>query len=417
MRSPSSQAAPGPDRTPAAEFAALILIVVASSGALYKFGLASIAWAAIYATVLLLSLRDHARVLKAAAACWPLLLFPLYCLLSVLWSVEPLDSLRHAVQYLFTTLIALWIGTRFRPEHIFYATAIALTLCAIASAVGAFSGVIPGFKQGDYAGAERYLVGLYTQKNVFGIAIVFAALALHVTGAHLRRPILMALIAAALLPVLWRTKSTTALLLYAATWLYFPVLGLARRQASAPAVALVGVVTGLGTLIVLIAADINVVNDALAMLGKDATLTGRTVIWDKAADIAFEQPFLGIGYQAFWEAPKYANDVMLIRAAVLESIGGFHNGYLESMVATGVAGVLFYATLLISAVAITVRAALKRAGAVEMGAVFFAVLICSRTATESSVYYQHDIDFILLVSIAVASTMGLMSSAGTAQHA
>lgn len=392
------------------EFLGLLLILIASSGAFYKFGLASMAWALIYAAVLVLSLRDHASLLDAATRCWPLLLFPMFCLLSVFWSVEPTDSLRHAVQYLFTTLIAFWIGTRFRTETLFAAVALALTLCAVVAIAGTYGGVIDGVRQGDYIGAERYLVGLYTQKNVFGVALVFATLALHVTGACRGQRVLFGAIAVALLPVLWLTKSTTGLLLYVATWTYFPVLWLVQKRTSAALLGVAALAAGLGTLLVLIAADVHLVRDALAMLGKDATLTGRTVIWEKAADIALERPLLGIGYQAFWESPRYANDVLMIRAAVLESIGGFHNGYLEATVATGLIGALFYVLALLSAVGATVRAALRRPGPAQIGAVFMSVLICSRTATESSGYYQHDIDFIVLVSLAVAATLALNSA-------
>ena len=40
-----------------------------------------------------------------------------------------------------------------------------------------------------------------------------------------------------------------------------------------------------------------------SLLGKDATLTGRTGIWSAVIDSIAKRPLLGYGYQAFWLAP------------------------------------------------------------------------------------------------------------------
>ncbi len=255
------------------------------------------------------------------------------------------------------------------------------------------------------------------QKNVFGVAIVMAALALHVVGATRGRPCTFALLAALLLPVLLMTRSTTALLLYLTTWLYYPALYMVRRRASFGAVALLTVTLALGLALVLIAAQVPVISDFLALFGKDTTMTGRTVIWSKASQIAMEQPVLGIGYQAFWESSRYANDVMLIRAAVLESIGGFHNGYLEAMVATGIVGVMLYILMMLSTIVAAVRTALEHGGPAQLGAVFLALIVCSRTATESTVYYQHDLEFVLLIAVAVSSALAFGQPTSERTHA
>lgn len=392
------------------------LVVVASSGALYKFGVASLAWAAIYALTVAALVRDFEVVGDALLRAWPLLLFPLVCLISLFWSIEPGDTARHAAQYLFTTALAFWIGARITPQRLYVCIAAALLVCIFASALGTWLGVVPGIKQGSYVGAERYLVGLYTQKNVFGMAIVYATLALHITGRYRGQSFRYALLALALLPVLWQTKSTTGLLLYVMTWTYFPALRLGTVKRDGTPFVLAGLVGILSGALILIAADIHLLNDALAALGKDATLTGRTVIWERAVDIGMQHPVLGIGYQAFWESSRHASDVMLIRAAVLESIGGFHNGYLEVLVATGFVGVAAYALLLMSALAYTFRVALANWQPLQVGGAYFALLICSRTFTESSVYYQHDLDFILLVAIAVASLKASTAREPDAHH-
>ncbi len=400
----------------ALDYAFVFLVVVTASGALYKFGVASVSWALIYAGALLLFAADRRALLAALQSTWVLLIFPTFCLVSVFWSVEPVDTLRHAVQYGFTALLAFWIGARFSLERLFSVTAAALVFCVALSVAGAYLGVIDGTRQGDYVGAERYFVGLYTQKNVFGNVIVYAALALLATGAVRAQSVRFSLVAAALLPVLWLTKSTTALLLYGLAWSFFPAVWLAkmpRNKAFLFFAAMLVLIAGAG---VLIALGINPLSDFLAMFGKDTTLTGRTVIWDRGMEIYLQRPFLGLGYQAFWESPAYASDVMLIRAAVLESIGGFHNGYLEAMVATGLVGAVFYGLLMISALVIVIKAASTAMTPVRVAGVFFAIVIVSRTFTESSVYYQHDLDFVLLIAIAVSSLQGRTAMNNENEH-
>ena len=400
----------------ALDYAFVLLVVVTASGALYKFGVASISWALIYAGALTLFAVDRRALLDALQSGWLLLLFPMFCLASVFWSVEPIDTLRHAIQYGFTALLAFWIGARFPLERLLSVTAAALVFCVVLSVAGAYLNVIDGMRQGDYVGAERYFVGLYTQKNVFGNVIVYAALALLATGTVRAQSLRFSLVALALVPVLWQTKSTTALILYVLAWSYFPVLWFSKMARNKTLLLLGSMLILVAVAGMLIALGIDPVADFLALFGKDITLTGRTVIWDRGLDIYMQRPFLGLGYQAFWESSAYASDVMLIRAAVLESIGGFHNGYLEAMVATGVMGVALYALLLATVLTIVIKAASVAMTPVRIAGVFFVVIIVSRTFTESSVYYQHDLDFIFLIAIAVSSLQINRASTSENEH-
>ncbi|MFK7886533.1 MAG: O-antigen ligase family protein [Gammaproteobacteria bacterium] len=407
IRTAPERSSPAIDYRGVGECALVFLVVVTASGALYKFGIATLAWALIYAVTLVVVVRDHAQVLKSAAIAWPLLCFPLFCLISVFWSVEPHDSLRHAAQYLFTAALATWIGSIVAPERLLRAVGIGLFACAAFSVLATYLNIISGVRQGDYAGAERYFVGLFTQKNVFGNAIVLATIGLLTLGAHTGHKWRYALAALALAPVLYLTKSTTAAILYVGVWSYWPALHFIRHQRHKTAVFLGALTGGLLLSTVFIAVDFSPVSEVLGALGKDTTLTGRTLIWDMGFDLYLQHPVTGIGYQAFWESPAYTSDVMLIRAAVLESIGGFHNGYLEAMVATGLPGVLLYALLVTAPLIVCWNALMREPTALRLGALYICLLIASRTFTESSVFYQHDLDFILLVAIGVASARSL----------
>lgn len=393
-------------------YSLLVLIFAAATGSFFKLGLGTYVWGLIYLGTTAVAIRDRNSILAAVTSSWPVLLFPVLCLVSVLWSIEYASTLRAAAQYLFTTIIALWIGSTFRLPTLYSALCIALLGCVLVSIAGTYFGVIDGFKQDDYVGAQRYFIGLYSQKNIMGNAIVYAALATLIVGATRNRRLLTNGLAIALLPPLVLTKSTTALLLYFAVLSYTPALWFIERIRFKALVLLSLLLITLVSVFVLIAADVDLVNQLFAVLGKDATLTGRTTIWSNGAEVFLDNIYLGVGYQAFWGSPAYANEVMQIRAAVLETISGFHSGYLETMVTLGVLGLLAYLLMVLYALVVTGRLVVQQTTASSLGALYIIVHIFSRTFTESALYGQHDLEFILLVAL-VVSAHNLLNKAGS----
>jgi exopolysaccharide production protein ExoQ len=91
-----------------------------------------------------------------------------------------------------------------------------------------------------------------------------------------------------------------------------------------------------------------------SLFDKDPTLTGRTYLWYRAADLIRERPVLGRGYGAFWIQGNIDAEG-LWRYFGIDNRGGFtfHNTLVGMLVALGWLGALvFGATLLIGAVAL-----------------------------------------------------------------
>jgi len=82
------------------------------------------------------------------------------------------------------------------------------------------------------------------------------------------------------------------------------------------------------------------------VLGRDATLTGRTDIW-KALLAQPINPLLGSGYQSFWQTPA----AVKIGEKFYFIVNQAHNGYLEVYIQTGIISLL----LLICAVVLAVK--------------------------------------------------------------
>ena len=108
------------------------------------------------------------------------------------------------------------------------------------------------------------------------------------------------------------------------------------RLAAGPVVAIVGIVMIFG--VVSLFTGGSAIGSAASTAGRDATLTGRTVVWQALLPIAMRHPVLGDGYGGFWTPEK--NHLFQISEA--------HSGYLEILLDLGFLGLLIYFLFLVS---------------------------------------------------------------------
>lgn len=89
---------------------------------------------------------------------------------------------------------------------------------------------------------------------------------------------------------------------------------------------------------------------------KDPTLTGRTYLWYRAADLIAEKPWLGRGYQAFWQQGN-TDAEGLWQYFGITGRGGFtfHNTGVEILVALGWVGLIVIAATMLTGVVALVR--------------------------------------------------------------
>ena len=80
---------------------------------------------------------------------------------------------------------------------------------------------------------------------------------------------------------------------------------------------------------------------ATALLGRDASLTGRVGIWQLALSSIGKNPIRGYGYSAFWEADSQA--AIRIREELHWAVPHAHNGYIDLALGLGLAGLLLFA--------------------------------------------------------------------------
>ena len=92
---------------------------------------------------------------------------------------------------------------------------------------------------------------------------------------------------------------------------------------------------GVGTLLVANAETI------LAALGRDATLTGRTGIWSAVLDKIWERPWLGYGYQVFWQG--WYGESADVWSSLRFDPPHAHDGFLDLWLDLGLLGLSVFA--------------------------------------------------------------------------
>lgn len=78
--------------------------------------------------------------------------------------------------------------------------------------------------------------------------------------------------------------------------------------------------------------------DISSTLGRQETLTGRTIIWEQLVPVAMTRPILGFGFGGFWTT----------KTREVYDISEAHNGYLDVILELGFVGLLLVAIFLMS---------------------------------------------------------------------
>jgi O-antigen ligase len=257
----------------------------------------------------------HSRSSVAAAFVELPALAPLclWALLSTAWSVAPRRTALHASMLCAATILAVLAGRcldeRGRRRALIVVLAIVIPLTV------AFALLLPQYglsHETYYTGAWR---GPYHHKNGLGAVLgagILAAVFEVCDRSGWRR--VAALLVGAGCVLLWMAKSVSPVLSLGAAVAVFLAMRLHRRI---PPRLRRGLLLSSPVLVV-IALGIASRPRALEMVGRDATLTGRTAIWRGVIARIAERPVAGHGYLAYWKAGPDIQDISA--AAIAASV-------------------------------------------------------------------------------------------------
>jgi len=331
----------------------------------------------------------------------PILLYFLYCGVSLLWSDFPDVAFKRWFRALGDVVMVLivlsdpnWIAALRRLLARIGFVVVPLSIL--------FIRYFPMLGRMYTRGGSPTWTGVATDKNglgmiclVFGMAFLFRFLEIYRGTDGTRNPRQLIAHGAAFtmaLYLLWEANSATAFACFflacgpmALTYLF--------RWARARAVVNIMVLVVLG--IAFSALFLNFGGGMLQGLGRDSTLTGRTKIWHFALGMV-QNPLLGAGFESFWLGPRLEQMKELIDQGVNQA----HNGYIEVYLNLGWVGIALLTLILITGYRRILAAlrSLTQAASLRLAYIIVAV---AYNFTEAGFKMMHPVWIALLLAVMV----------------
>jgi O-antigen ligase len=296
-------------------------------------------WALADLGVLMAVLLRPRELLELVRANAVFMTWPLLAGMSALWSYAPAVSLYHGAQLAFTIMAGLVLVLYRDLDRILRILFFAFLISAIFSLV--FTLAVP--EKGLF-GPEGAWAGVFPHKNVLGetmALLIITGLVLLLDGWRPLLTVAGVTLAVVLLGLSQSASSMTALVL---TLAVLPPAFCFRKGAAlfmmSCGLSMVGLAAGLLAFEV---TNVDLIETVLSALGKDETLTGRTVIWDIGMAAYESHSWLGFGFKGYWEGA--GTTAPYLRFVLGQDLWTFHNNFLEVAVAFGVIGPVIFAVV------------------------------------------------------------------------
>jgi O-antigen ligase len=290
-------------------------------------------------------LKRLSIVVTSALEAGLVLALPVVALLSCAWSVDPRQSLISALTLLCFTLFAFYLSETFRPSE-------QLDLVMITGAVAVPVSILLALLVPRVGVAGTAWRGIFAHKQQCGAVVtMFIITAVHwKPRTSIQRP-LRAIYLVLCIVLLAMSQSRTGWLLaiigLSLSLILWLLHKLARKDALFFSLAAIPCAAAGFYIFSLFAALI------LNGVGKDPTLSQRTIIWAAVWNAAALHPWLGYGYEAFWQGLAGASkDIVLIAGW---DVSQAQSGYLDLWVQLGIVGIFCLLLLTIQALVNAVR--------------------------------------------------------------
>ncbi|SHK10971.1 O-antigen ligase [Hathewaya proteolytica DSM 3090] len=268
-----------------------------------------------------------------------------FSILSSIWSVYHLETLKNAYFLCITTIPAIYIGITYDKEEFFHMIFIWFLALGIINLYISIIGLPGTIQLEEMRYAFRPIKGLFKHRNTLGLYSVLGAgisvwMYINSEKNKKRRKMSVACMVICLM-LIYLSKSMTSLLL-------LPVmifLVLACRNRKLASMTLIFIIPGIILILLIIVTSPPFYVKILERMGRDASLTSRSVIWDGVLRGIVAKPFLGFGFSAFLTANVYGK--CYIRNIYGSIPPSAHNGFLELMVDFGGLCTIFIIGMLI----------------------------------------------------------------------
>jgi len=312
---------------------------------------------------------------------WTIVLFGM---LSVLWSMEPMQSARAAPQIGITILAAIMFAQGL-PARAFIAVLMYAQLSSIV--------------------ASLFVSGIFGAKNSLGLQLALTLLSSVWVLLDGRQPKYARAIALSALlgaPYMLLSAGSEGALLTGSIAIAGSIAIFLLRPLQAESRVMLfwlGIIASFIAVAIAFLSIDNLFDMFLLSIGKDSSLTGRTILWSRAASIIADHPWGGVGLQAFWvegnaEATRFWEMFYIYSHAGFH----FHDLWLEIGVELGLTGIFIAAVTTVVVVFSVWRWALRDPRPDSCFFVGFVTLIMLRTVGEVELFTQFNLTSLVFIS-------------------
>lgn len=322
----------------------------------------------LFAIILLTRRGRLSRLLSILSKNLPLMLALAFIAASTFWSIDPSLTGRKIIALFGTTAVGFLIYIEVGRDNLLRFFAVYLAIFTVGSVLIAIG--IPSLGTHVHDKFEGQWRGLTSFKNqaAWGAAL-FLLTWFGARKSERMKSWNYPLLALGLL-MLIKTGSATGLIAISfGGAAYLGVLLYSRYFVVRPIILTVIVMISISALM-----DFQLIfESALEVLGRDASLTGRTSIWSALWPLLEARAWLGNGYLAFWDhAAEYFGN-----ASWMADIGHAHNAYIEIVIDVGIVGLATQILFLLSALRSLFRLAVRKRDrdAVTMFVIFLTLAV------------------------------------------
>jgi O-antigen ligase len=271
-----------------------------------------------------------------------------WAVLSVIWSEMPSTSVFNSVRMAINMVLVIYLFERYSANDIQKLMMLVGCVAAAGSLFLVF--VLPQYglqSRGVYAlGAWE---GIFGQKNLCGLEmllLLLPAFFVKLTGAYARTLRIGYIVT--VLVIVAMTRSAGAWVVGSLCLAFVALLKLTsrmrRKDAAVVVIAIVGVGAAAGVL------ALSYYDTLMYALGKDPTMTGRTVLWAGLIRLAMRHPLCGYGYMAFWQGIVKGPTRGLALQMGWLGLAGAESGVLEMWLELGIVGLFLYVAIFLRGV-------------------------------------------------------------------
>lgn len=259
-----------------------------------------------------------------------LIIIVAFVVLSLIWSVAPLATATSLPIFLGATALGVYLASQYETNEQLRLFGVTFAIAAVMSMLFGLFLDIGIMRDSSNAGSWQ---GILEHKNELGRIMVLTVIVFWLKTPRTKVSWILIALAGVLLLL---SQSVTSIVTSVTLIMIVPLFRVLQWRTTSA----MPVILAVGLLILAIIALLTISNLAslTALVGKDLTLTGRTLLWGDVWQKIAERPLLGYGYNAFWLGLE--GESAEIWAKYGWRPNHAHNGFLDLWLELGIVGVL-----------------------------------------------------------------------------